>query len=85
MDKNLKCIMCGCFVPIAVVGTLYCFTEKYCNDCKEKIEEQKHIIENTIPTNAKQIYVSSLSGTNVVIDTSTNYFDSQNFYKNLKL
>jgi hypothetical protein len=75
MDKNLKCIICGCFLPITIAGTLYCFAEKYCKDCKEKLEEQKHIIENITPTNARQIYLMNASGTSsIVIDTSSNYF-----------
>lgn len=73
--------MCGCFISVAVVGTFYCFTEKYCKDCKIKIEEQKHIIENNIPTNIRRIYATNTMGTIVAIDTSTNYFNYEDFIK----
>ena len=74
MDKNLKYTMCGCSISLTLSGTLYCFTEKYCKGCGVKLEEQKHIIENIIPTNNRQFYVTGASGTTVAIDTSTNYF-----------
>jgi hypothetical protein len=85
MDKNLKCIMCGSLISVAVAGSIYCFTEKYCEDCRAKIEEQKHVAENTIPTNTRQLYVGGLSGTAFVIDTSTSPFDHDNFWKNIKI
>lgn len=85
MDKHLKCIMCGCLIPVAIAGTIYCFTEKYCIDCKKRVEEQKHIVENATPTDIRQIYVGGLSGTAFVVDTSTSCFDSDNFWKNITI
>lgn len=83
MDKNLKCVICSCFLPLTVASTLYCFTESYCKDCKGKLEEQKHIIENIVPTNTRQIYNTGISGTAAItiIDTPSNYFNPENFYK----
>ena len=85
MEEYLECILCGGLISVAVAGTLYCFTEKYCIDCKKKLEGQKHIVENTMPADTRQIYVAGVSGTTVVINTSNNYFDSEGFWRNIKI
>ena len=77
MEKNLKCISCGYLIAIAITGNVYYFTDKYCKDCREKLEKQPHNIEVNLSSNTRQSYISGLSSTAYVVDTSINWPDSK--------
>lgn len=75
MERKLKCIACGCLIALTASGNVYYFVDKYCKDCRDKVESQPHSTERHVSPDSRQVYIAGLSGTAYVIDTSTNWFD----------